>query len=77
MVPRSSEKLTIDSAFRVPKCDELAGASQKLRASQFGIYGVSYPVHGVIYPTLPYINFIRGFARFVRVTSFHILTNPF
>ena len=47
MVRRSSEKLTIDSAFRVPKCDELAGARQKLRASKVGIYGV-YPVHGVI-----------------------------
>ena len=41
MVWRSSEKLSIDSAFRVPKCDELAGACQKLRASKFGIYGVT------------------------------------
>ena len=41
MVRRSSEKLTIDSAFRVPKCDELAGAFQKLRASKVGIYGVT------------------------------------
>ena len=61
MVRRSSEKLTIDSAFRVPNCDELAGACPKLRASKFGIYGVtpftellrsrSYILH-VIYLTL-------------------------
>ena len=45
MVRRSSEKLTIDSAFHVPKCDELLAHSKSyaLRKSEFR----SYPVHGV------------------------------
>ena len=41
MVQRSPEKLTIDSAFRVPKCNKLAGAFQKLQYSKDRIYGVT------------------------------------
>ena len=37
MVWHSSEKPTIDAAISVPKCDELAGAFQKLQSFKFKI----------------------------------------